>query len=77
MIIYKIFLEVGARGPRSQDVRNIVSKYSKYLGTDIGKDNNVDIICDAHKLSSEIDINSIESQQESTEGPSSPGLGCL
>lgn len=55
-----IFLEVGARGPRSQDVRNIVSKYSKYLGTDIGKDNNVDIICDAHKLSSEIDINSID-----------------
>jgi hypothetical protein len=45
-----VFLEVGARGPASAQVRRRVTPDWRYVGLDYMSDQNVDIVGDAHRL---------------------------
>lgn len=55
-----VFLELGARGPRSQLVRKKVSSTYQYIGLDTSPGENVDLVGDAHKLTELFDLESID-----------------
>ena len=55
----RTFLEIGARGVASQAVRSRTPPGWQYLGIDAEKDNNVDLVADAHALSRHIEHGTI------------------
>ncbi len=55
----QVFLELGARGPTSTGLRATLDPRWRYIGTDIEPDPNVDLVCDAHELSSALPHGSV------------------
>ncbi|MGX1199311.1 methyltransferase domain-containing protein [Parvibaculum sp. MBR-TMA-1.3b-4.2] len=54
-----IFLEVGARGERSRSLKTRVPDSWRYIGVDTEKDGNVELVADAHSLSSYLQAQSV------------------
>lgn len=55
-----LFLEVGARGPRSEGIRRRVKNQFQYIGLDASSGVNVDLVGDAHQLSKLLDLESVD-----------------
>lgn len=55
----RIFLEAGARGEASRQMRDFLGSGWKYVGFDNAADKNVDLIADAHSFSEQIEHSSI------------------
>jgi len=55
----RIFLEAGARGEASNKMRRFLGRGWKYLGFDNARDENVDLIADAHNFSERFEHSSI------------------
>ncbi len=47
----RVFLELGARGNHSSEIRKLVENNFRYIGVDIQEHPNVDVVGDAHQLS--------------------------
>lgn len=58
--VRSLFLEVGARGPRSEGIRRRVENQFRYVGLDASSGVNVDLVGDAHQLSKLLDLESID-----------------
>jgi SAM-dependent methyltransferase len=55
-----LFLEVGARGPRSEGIRRRVESQFRYIGLDASSGVNVDLVGDAHHLSKLLDSETVD-----------------
>jgi SAM-dependent methyltransferase len=55
-----VFLELGARGPRSELVRKRVGISFQYIGLDVSPGDNVDVVGDAHNLTELFDLDSVD-----------------
>lgn len=56
----RVLVEVGARGPASRDTRKLYAPHYRYIGVDRWSDENVDLVADAHDLSTTLGFDSAD-----------------